>query len=193
MNKKDYKKISLQFQNNNFVDETKEWYYIEPNTTQFERIITIIINLNPDKKDYKICDAGIGLGTAMYNFYIETKQFDDKNFKFYGVEKYKEYVDFFDENLKQYWDDNITIYIDDIMNHNYSEYDIVYLYTPFKKEDDLINLYQKIVDELKPNSILLEYVLCGNGFFNTIQKIHKNNQNKTRLINLNGHNLLVIK
>jgi len=113
MNKKDYKKISLQFQNNNFVDETKEWYYIEPNTTQFERIITKIINLNPDKNDYKICDAGIGLGTAMYYFYMETKQFEDKNFKFYGVEKYKEYVDFFNTNLKQYWDDNITIYIDD--------------------------------------------------------------------------------
>ena len=193
MNKEDYKKISFQFQNNDFVDEIKEWYYIEPKTTQFERIITKIINSNPDKKDYKICDAGIGLGTAMYNFYIETKQFDDKNFKFYGVEKYKEYVDFFDKNLKQYWNNNITIYIDDIMNHNYSEYDIVYCYAPFKKEDDLIGMYQKIVDELKPNSILLEYVLYGNGFFNTIQKIHKNNQDKNNLINLNGHNLLVIK
>ncbi len=68
----------------------------------------------------------------MYYFYMETKQFQNKNFKFYGVEKYKEYVDFFDKNLKQYWGNNITIYIDDIMNHNYGEYDIVYLYAPFK-------------------------------------------------------------
>lgn len=192
MGKKEYKERA-KLKSNDFVDETKEWYYIEPETTQFEKIIPKIINLNPDKNDYKICDAGIGLGTAMYYFYMETKQFEDKNFKFYGVEKYKEYVDFFNTNLKQYWDDNLTIYIDDIMNHNYSEYDIVYLYTPFKKEYDLINLYQKIVDELKPNSILLEYALHGNGFFHTIEKIHKNNQNKTSLINLHNHNVLVIK
>ena len=192
MEKKEYKERA-KLKSNDFVDETKEWHYIEPKTTQFERIITKIINLYPDKNDYKICDAGIGLGTMMYYFYIETKQFENNNFKFYGVEKYKEYVDFFDTKLKQYWDNNITIYIDDIMNHNYSDYDIVYLYAPFKKEGDLINLYQKIVDELKPNSILLEYVLYGNGFFNTVEKIHKNNQNKTSLINLHNHNVLVIK
>lgn len=192
MEKKEYKERA-KLKSNDFVDETKEWYYIEPTATQFEKIIPKIINLNPGKNDYKICDAGIGLGTAMYYFYMETKQFEDKNFKFYGVEKYKEYVDFFNTNLKQYWDDNLTIYIDDIMNHNYSEYDIVYLYTPFKKEDDLINLYQKIVDELKPNSVLLEYAGCGKGFFNTIQKIHDTNQHKTSLINLHNHNVLVIK
>ena len=63
----------------------------------------------------------------------------------------------------------------------------------FKKEDDLINLYQKIVDELKPNSVLLEYAFNGNGFFNAIQKIHKNNQNKTNMINIMGHNVLVVR
>lgn len=192
MEKKEYKERA-KLKSNDFVDETKEWYYIEPKTTQFERIITKIINLYPDKKDYKICDAGIGLGTMMYYFYMETKQFEDKNFKFYGVEKYKEYIDFFDANLKQYWDNNLTIYIDDIINHNYSDYDIVYLYAPFKKEDDLINLYQKIVDELKPNSVLLEYALYGNGFFNTIQKIHETNKHKTSLIKLHNHHVLVIK
>ena len=193
MTKKEYREKST-FLNNDFVNQNNEWYNIEPTESMIiERIIPRIINLTPNKDSFKICDAGIGLGTTMYCFYEETKVFKDKDFKFYGVEKYKEYVDFFNNNLKQYWDDKIVIYTNDIMKHNYGEYDIVYTYAPFKKEGDLMCLYQKIIDELKTDSVLFEYALNGNGFYNTIQKTHKNNQNKTNMINIMGHTVLVVK
>lgn len=54
-------------------------------------------------------------------------------------------------------------------------------------------LYQKIIDEMKTDSVLFEYSLNGNGFYNTIQKTHKNNQNKTNMVNIMGHNVLVVK
>ena len=191
MSKKEYKIKVQEFNNNDFVDNSNEWYYIEPATTQFENIFPRMINLTPSKTTFNVCDAGFGLGTMMYNFYIESKKFEDKTFNFFGVEKYKEYVDFFNKNLKGYWDNNIDLYVDDIMNHNYGKYDIVYCYAPFKNENDLMDMYQKIVDELKPNGILIEYAWYGKGFYSSIQKTHKNNPETTKLIRLITHNVLI--
>jgi len=57
----------------------------------------------------------------------------------------------------------------------------------------LMGMYQKIVDELKPNGILIEYAWSGMGFYSSIRKTHKNNPETTKLIRLITHDVLIKK
>jgi hypothetical protein len=171
---------------NNKINLKDEWSYIEPHYRALDNLIIELHKLGIIKSSYNICDAGFGLGTTMYGFYLESKNLNGTNFNFYGVEKYKEYIDFFNENLKINWNDNIKIYHEDIMVHNYSNYNLVYTYTPFKNENDLIKLYQKIINEISKDSILMEFIYDGKGFFDSILKVHNNNLDNTKLIELNG-------
>ncbi len=192
MTKQEYQS-KIQFSDHSFVDE-KEWYYIEPNFSfgNLNDILKQLDNKQLLKNNFNICDAGFGLGATMYGFYLESKEIKNVNFSFFGVEKYKKYIDYFNQNLKEYWND-ITIYNEDIVDHDYSQYDLVYTYTPFQHEKDLLLLYQKIIDDLPSNGILLEYANGGLGFFDSMVTINRNNRNITKKIPFKGHYALIKK
>lgn len=191
LSKNSYKTKCEKF-NNVVVTQEYEWSYIEPVFGEMDNMLTNMYNngLIQEYDTFDICDAGIGLGTTLYGFYLESKKISNTNFNFFGVEKYKEYVDFFNTNLKTYWEDNITIYNEEIKTHNYQNYNMVYTYAPFKKEEDLISLYQKIVNDLNSGGILIETAFFGKGFYDSILDIHEKNKNTTELLCINNHSIL---
>jgi hypothetical protein len=67
-----------------------EWHYIQ---ADIETNIFLLKRLNEVgllSDEVNICDCGIGLGTILYDLYLQSKEFDNK-FTFTGIEKYKRY------------------------------------------------------------------------------------------------------
>ena len=50
------------------------------------------------------------------------------------------------------------------MDQNYSIYNFIYSYSPFKTEEKLIPYYSKLINEIKPNSIIVEFRNRGLGY-----------------------------
>ena len=134
--------------------EAGEWHYIqsdlETNIFLLKRLDEV--NLLPD--EVNLCDCGIGLGTILYDLYLQSKEFD-KKFTFTGVEKHKRYIDDLNTNLIHYWNDDLDLVHDDIMNHEFSHYNFIYFYQPFKVADKAIKFYLKIIEEAQPGTIII--------------------------------------
>jgi AICAR transformylase/IMP cyclohydrolase PurH len=125
--------------------------------------------LNLLKESNHICDCGIGLGNTLFEIYLQSKELD-KIFSFTGIEKQKVYIDFINKELLHLWKDGLNLIQDDIMNLDYSNYNIVYSYSPFNNQKQLKSMYQKIISDIKSNSILIEHANKGLGHFNLLEE-----------------------
>ena len=121
------------------------------------------------KKENHICDCGIGLGNALFEIYLQSLDID-RNFYFYGVEKQDVYIQFIIDNLSHLWKDKLSLIKDDIMNLDYSKFNIVYSYSPFNNKKKLEKMYQKIVNEIQLGSIIVENANLGKGHFELLKE-----------------------
>jgi hypothetical protein len=136
-------------------DTDGEWQYVESN---IERNIFLLKRLDEKgllSNKNNICDCGIGFGTVMYDLYLQSKDFTDKEFTFTGIEKYDEYVDSLKSDLLSYWNGDLNIVHDDIMNYNYSDINFIWFYTPFKVSEKLMDFFEKIIDEIPVGGIII--------------------------------------
>jgi hypothetical protein len=92
-------------------------------------------------------------------------------FKFYGIEKQTKYIQYLRENLIDFWNEELNIIESDISEENFSEYDIVYSYSPYIEEEDLFNFYTKLKNEIKPGSIIIENRERGLGLKSVLEKV----------------------
>jgi hypothetical protein len=67
----------------------------------------------------------------LFDLYLQSKKIKDKQFIFSGVEKCKKYCDYFNDKLSHYWNGDLNYIEMDIMEHDFSNYNIVYSYSPF--------------------------------------------------------------
>jgi hypothetical protein len=121
------------------------------------------------KEENHICDCGIGLGNALFEIYLQSLDIN-KNFYFYGVEKQDVYIKFIIDNLSHLWKDKLSLIKDDIMNVDYSKFNIVYSYSPFNNKKKLEKMYQKIVNEIQLGSIIVENANLGKGHFELLRE-----------------------
>jgi hypothetical protein len=152
--------------------DSDEWHYI---MSKLEQNIFLLKRIEEkgllNKDSYNICDAGIGLGSALFDIYLQSKEFTDKKFHFFGIEKTQKYVDYFNDNLKEYWNDEITVIVDDILNQDYSNYDIVYSFSPFRSPRTLLDYYTKITNEIKTGSLIIENRNSGWGLDSVLSMV----------------------
>lgn len=116
-----------------------------------------------------VCDCGVGLGNSLFELYLQSKEID-KEFYFSGVEKQKVYIDFMLNNLSHLWKDGVDLQNDDIMNVDYSRFNIVYSYSPFNNAVQLKSMYQKIISEISSGSIIIEHSNRGLGHHNLLEE-----------------------
>lgn len=155
----DYLEISyniIPHLNSNLEDffESGEWHYVQ---SDLETNIFLLKRLKekgllPD--EVNICDCGVGLGTVLFDLYLQSKELDNK-FTFTGIEKHDRYVDFLNKELIKHWDNNLNLIHDDIMNQDYSKYNFIYFYQPFKVADKAMLFYSKIINEAPKDSIII--------------------------------------
>jgi hypothetical protein len=131
-----------------------EWHYIESN---IEYNILLLQRLSElgllPNSPISICDCGIGLATIMYDLYLQSKEFD-YDFNFYGVERYQPYIDVFEKELRSYWNNDLKLISDDLMDHNYSSYNFLWIFTPYSQSDKLMQFFEKVICEMPVGGIV---------------------------------------
>ena len=151
-------------------NEGDEFYNIVSN---IEQNIFLLDRLNERSllnQNNNMIDCGIGLGFTLFDFYLQSLNLN-KNFTFNGIEKQKVYVEYLKKNLLSFWNNELNLIEDDIMNHNYSDYNIVYSYSPFRSEKNLNEFYNKVANEIKSGSIIIENARWGLGHYDLLRKI----------------------
>ena len=147
-----------------------EWLYIQSNIDQNIFLLKKLEDLGLIPDSGKICDCGIGLGTAIFDIYLQSKDIE-KEYSFVGIEKQSKYVDYLNESLLSFWDGNLEVVSGDLMDQKYNEYDIIYCYTPFRNVDKLREFYLKVISEMHEGAILIENKHCGVGEGNILSSI----------------------
>ena len=151
-------------------NEGDEFYNIVSN---IEQNIFLLDRLNERSllnQNNNMIDCGIGLGFTLFDFYLQSLNLN-KNFTFTGIEKQKVYVEYLKKNLLSFWNNELNLIEDDIMNHNYSDYNIDYSYSPFRSEKNLNEFYNKVANEIKSGSIIIENARWGLGHYDLLRKI----------------------
>ena len=135
--------------------EDGEWPYIESN---IEFNIFLLKRLSElgllPHSPIKVCDCGVGLATIMYDFYLQSKDLSYE-FTFTGIEKYRPYIDSFEENLSGYWNGALEMISDDLMAHNYSQYNFIWIFTPYSQSDKLMAFFDKVISEMPCGGIVI--------------------------------------
>lgn len=139
-----------------------EWLYIQSNLDQNIFLLKRLdeSGLIPDSGT--ICDCGIGLGTALFDIYLQSKEIG-KKYSFIGIEKQAKYVDFLINDLLDFWNEDLEILQGDLMDQRYDNYDIIYCYTPFRDAEKLKEFYLKVISEMSEGTILIENKNFGLG------------------------------
>ncbi len=136
-----------------FID-AGQWHYIpsdlEKTILLFKRLEEV--NLLPNKLD--ICDLGIGLGTTMFDLYLQSLDYPNIQFTFTGIELWKPYVDYVNQKLISLWNGNLNLILDNIMNADISKYNFIWFYQPFKVSDKAIPFYHKVIKESLPGTLI---------------------------------------
>ncbi len=153
-----------------FVD-SKEWHYILSNIEQNIFLLKRLEERGLLKVENHIVDCGIGLGTALFDIYLQSKEFSDRNFTFTGIEKQAMYIGYLEEKLFPYWEGNLELIHDDIMNQDYSKFNIIYTFTPFQTVEKLKELYNKIISEVEVGSVLIENKNAGLGLHGVLTEL----------------------
>ena len=97
-----------------------EWLYIQSNIDQNIFLLKKLENLELIPDSGKVCDCGIGLGTAIFDIYLQSKDLG-KEYSFVGIEKQSKYVDYLNESLISFWNDDLEIISGDLMDQRYDE------------------------------------------------------------------------
>jgi len=132
-----------------------EWHYVQANIENNILLLKRLEEINLLTTNVNICDCGIGLGTVMFDLYLQSKDIGDKTFTFTGIEKYDRYVNALNNQLAKYWENNLNIVHDDIINEDYSKYNFIYLYTPFRIDTKLMNFFHKVITEMPEGGIVI--------------------------------------
>lgn len=139
-----------------------EWLYIQSNLDQNIFLVKRLDDLGLIPESGKICDCGIGLGTAIFDIYLQSRELG-KKYSFTGIEKQSRYIDYLRESLVGFWNGDLDLVEGDLMDQCYGSFDIVYSYTPFRDMEKLRDFYLKIISEMRPGSILIENKNYGLG------------------------------
>lgn len=169
----EYYNITSNFTSNLTVDvftDAGENYNILSDINKNIFLLNQLNELDLLKEVNHICDCGVGLGNTLFEIYLQSKEID-KLFSFTGIEKQKVYVEFIEENLLYLWKDRLILKNDDLMNIDYSPYNIIYSYSPFNNFKQLKSMYDKIVLDIKSDSIIIEHANRGLGHFNLLEEI----------------------
>lgn len=138
----------------------KDFYpYMENQFLKTENIEEIVLELkNKIPKNIRICDLGFGLGKIIFSFSYFFKKYEF-NVECDGIEICKDYIDIFENNLRKNWEDSgieLNIYNKDLMEHDISNYDMVYLYHPLRDFYKMKDFFCGIADKLKSGAVLFD-------------------------------------
>tara|TARA_R110000751_G_scaffold39596_1_gene93887 strand:- start:1149 stop:1829 length:681 start_codon:yes stop_codon:yes gene_type:complete len=159
----DYSTIAKAISPDKTIDKKSELHfeYIEGVQRKYYGLVEALSNNGLLSDNIKVVDLGCGLCTTLYNIMGQFKAYGIPA-NFYGVEYNEELLKTFVKYLSPLWGDNVPSFmVCDIMKCDVSDYDLILTYQPFKKLDDINNMYDKVFKEMKIGSIFYEHMING--------------------------------
>jgi len=154
------------------LENNKEnWAYIEAKQKSYYGLIEALWNSNLIKKNMNVLDIGSGYGTTLFNLAFQFKHYKKCieenifNNTYTGIEIDKTIINRL-KYINTIWEKNDLVYNiinKDVMDHNYSQYDLITCYTPLKNEENLYKMYEKIFKEIKEKTLFIEHYNHGLG------------------------------
>lgn len=151
-------------------NDGQQWHYIMSDMEQNIFLLKRLYERGLIKDGSKMADCGIGLGTALYDFLLQSKDLG-LDFSFTGIEKHAPYLQYLRESLMDRWEGKLELIEGGIEDQEYGSYDIIYSFTPFRNLDKLKDFYEKVAAEMKPGSIFIENKCGGLGMRNMLADI----------------------
>lgn len=131
------------------------WHYVPSHLDKTIFLLKRLEEVNLLPKEMRLCDLGIGLGSTMYDLYLQSKEYPDMKFKFTGIEIWEPYIDYMKSKLIKFWEGNLQLIHDDIMKSDLSLYNFIWFYQPFKVSDKACRFYQKVISESVPGTLII--------------------------------------
>lgn len=158
--------------------------YIEGAQRKYYGMVESLWNSGILKNNMKVIDLGCGLCTTLYNLNLQFKNYEIKA-DFYGVDHNEELLKLITKHLSQFWVDNkLSVGPKDVMECDLSGYDLILTYQPFKKLEDIDNMYNKVFKGMKVGSVFHEHMING------AKLVHKLGECRQLIINnANKHNM----
>ena len=160
---KNYSVIADAINPDNLIKEKSDinFGYVEGTQCKYYGMVESLWNSGVLKDNMKVIDLGCGLCTTLYNLNLQFKNYEIKA-DFYGIDHNEELLKLVTKHLSQFWVDNeLSIGSKDIMECDLSDYDLILTYLPFKKLEDVNNMYNKIFKGMKVGSVFHEHGING--------------------------------
>lgn len=157
-------------------DKDGEWHYVESSIDANILLLNRLESRGLLGDKINLCDCGIGYGTILYDLYLQSKEFINKEFTFTGIEKCDDYINSVRNDLWSYWDGNLNLIHGDIFDYDYSNMNLIWIYTPFRVSHKLLSFFEKVIDEVPVNSIIIgidQFTVMSYGTPSLIEKFNK--------------------
>ena len=143
--------------------DPKAFPYIPFPNRDFIRALTLVKKHFPNALSF--CDVGCGIGTkvALARAY---------GFKASGVELRKKYIKEAEKLYLEYRD-SIKLFHQNAMDHNYSQYDVIYYYRPIPCDKLMRKLVSLIFDQMEAGSIVMSAGVSHGSIGKSIVKLTK--------------------
>lgn len=132
-----------------------EWHYIQSDIERNIFLIKDLDELGLLSDEVNIVDCGIGLGTVMFDLYLQSLEIEGKKFTFTGIEKDEKYINYFKENLLDMWSENFELIESDIRDCDFQKFNFIFMFQPFKFSNLAMPFYKKVIMEAKRGTIIL--------------------------------------
>mgnify|MGYP003668041088 FL=1 len=183
---KNYSVIADAINPDNLIKEKSDinFGYVEGTQCKYYGMVDSLWNSGVLKDNMKVIDLGCGLCTTLYNLNLQFKNYEIKA-DFYGIDHNEELLKLVTKHLSQFWVDNeLSIGSKDIMECDLSDYDLILTYLPFKKLEDVNNMYNKIFKGMKVGSVFHEHGINGTKLAHKVEECRQ-----LILDNANKHNM----
>lgn len=176
--------LNFDREEKNDLSLNKDWGYVEANQKKYYGIVEALWNANLLKKNMSICDLGCGMATSIFNIAFQFRHYKNAiqdeelfNNKYTGIEIDKDYIERL-RYVKPMWDKydlELNVINEDIMTHDFKNYDLITSYSPIKNNKKLHEMYVRIFNSLNKGCIFIEHYGSGLGEGDIILDIFKNN------------------
>lgn len=134
--------------------EADEWHYIQSDLESNIYLLRELFQRGLLPPHVRICDCGIGLGTIMYDLFLQSEEIP-LQWSFFGIEKWQPYLEALRGPLAPFWRGRLETLAADLEEADLTPYNFLWVYTPFRDGRRLVSFFERAWTSLPPGGIII--------------------------------------
>ena len=134
--------------------EAGEWHYIQSDLESNIFLLRELFERGLLPPHVQICDCGIGLGTIMFDLFLQSGEIP-LQFSFFGIEKWRPYLEALRGPLAPLWQGRLETLEADLVDVDLTPYNFLWVYTPFTDGSRLMSFFERAWFSLPPGGIIV--------------------------------------